>query len=256
MEERVFITNKKGLKLAGNIHYPNKDKKYPAVILLHGNTGWKDEEHIKVLAEDLAKNGFVAIRYDTSGFGESDGTLWNDYRFTNSLSDVNDVLAYTMKLPYIDSDKIGLWGHSAGGQLTVIAGAPNPVFKALCVVSGASKMRREGPIDKEVEWKKNGYITKVNKSKMGLLKIPYAYYEDRLPYDALEFLKDTHKPILVIAGLKDTTVSAKHTKEIFTHANEPKKYIEFADMDHKYLNYPEKIKEVNECVIEFFKNYL
>ena len=32
MEEKIFIKNAKGLKLASIIHYPNKNKKYPKLI--------------------------------------------------------------------------------------------------------------------------------------------------------------------------------------------------------------------------------
>lgn len=47
MEEKIFIKNSKGLKLASIIHYPDGEKQYPAIIILHGFTGYKEEAHLE-----------------------------------------------------------------------------------------------------------------------------------------------------------------------------------------------------------------
>jgi len=82
-ELRVSITNERGLRLAGVVHLPTGKGKCPAVILLHGFTGYKEEEHNIFLARDLVKRGFFVLRFDTSGSGESEGSMKDDYRMTN-----------------------------------------------------------------------------------------------------------------------------------------------------------------------------
>src|SRR5947209_4643858 len=94
MAESVQITNHRSLKLAGELHLPSSNAPRPAVILLHGFTGYKQEGHIVAMGEALAGAGIVAIRFDASGFADSEGTLEDDYRFSNYLQDAEDVLAW------------------------------------------------------------------------------------------------------------------------------------------------------------------
>jgi|GEM_PF-2852341 len=66
MITKAKVKNIKGLNLTTVVHSPNKESKYPAIILLHGFKGYKEEENIIQLATDSAENGFVAIRFDAS----------------------------------------------------------------------------------------------------------------------------------------------------------------------------------------------
>ena len=88
MEEKIFIDNSNGLKLSLIISYPDKNKQYPAILILGGFVGYKEEAHVKELAGALMQNGFAAIRFDCSGFGESDGIFEKDYLMSNYLKDI------------------------------------------------------------------------------------------------------------------------------------------------------------------------
>ena len=70
------VTFKKGkLSLAGNLHLPEnfqKTSKYAAIILVHPGGGVK-EQTVGLYAKTLAEQGFVALAYDASFQGESEG---------------------------------------------------------------------------------------------------------------------------------------------------------------------------------------
>jgi len=75
MIERKFIVSRPdNKKIVGIIAGLEPGKQKPALILLHGFTGFKEQEHVEYPAKKIARNGFVTIRFDgTNGLGESSG---------------------------------------------------------------------------------------------------------------------------------------------------------------------------------------
>ncbi len=255
MEEKVYILNPKNQKLAAVIHRPKADGKYPAVVLLHGFTGNKEEGHIKQLAVELADNGFVAIRFDASGYGESEGDTEKDYRMTNYFSDTKSVYDYLRNLPYVDPDRIGIFGHSLGGMLVVLFAAKHPAIKAVVPVSAPYHLETHYRLKGIWNgWQEKGY--REAKSNGKTVRIPWAFLEDAKRYNALVEVRKIKGPILFIVGTSDVNVLPKETQKLFEEANEPKELFVVRGMDHYYKNFEEKLVIVNEKVLKFFKKYL
>ncbi|MBI1863087.1 alpha/beta fold hydrolase [Candidatus Microgenomates bacterium] len=140
MEETVSVINNRDLKLAAIFHYPGKTIAYPAVIVLHGFTGSKEEEHIAALCRDLHKKNICAIRFDMSGLGESEGTLENDYRLSHYIDDIDAIYQELRKQYFIDSANIGIVGHSMGGKAALLYAARNPQIRSVCAISAPAQM--------------------------------------------------------------------------------------------------------------------
>ncbi|OGE09618.1 hypothetical protein A3A60_01675 [Candidatus Curtissbacteria bacterium RIFCSPLOWO2_01_FULL_42_26] len=255
MEKRVYISNKKNQKLAAVIHRPQSQGKFPAIILLHGFTGDKEEGHIKQLAVELANNNFVAIRFDASGYAESAGTTEQDYRLTNYFSDAESVYSYLINLSYVDRDRIGIFGHSVGAMLVILFAAKHSEIKASVSVSSPYHLETHYRLRGIWKgWKEKGYIEKQDNGK--IVKIPYAYLEDAKQYDALKEVFKVKNPVLFILGTEDVNVIPEETKELYEKANEPKELFIVDGMDHFYKNFPDKLAVVNKKVLEFYKKYL
>lgn len=257
MEEKVFIKNKRGLKLAGILHYPDRAKKYPAVILLHGFAGYKEEKHIKKLAEDLVKSGIIAIRFDSSGFGESEGTPENDYRISNYLNDVEKAYDFVVSLDYVDRERIGLWGHSMGGMVSIIFASKHLEIKAVCAVSAPNYVSTAlSMISVIEEWRHRGFYEKISSYDNKRIKIPFDFILDSQRYKVTNYVDKLNQPLMVLVGAKDKNVDPSDTLEIFKKAKEPKFLAEFPQVDHYYKKHPKLIAEVNKKIVEFFKKYL
>lgn len=256
MEEKVFVTNKKGLNIASVLHRPANKGKFPAVILLHGFTGYKEEMHIETLAKDLAENGFAAIRFDCSGFGQSGGTVENDFRFSNYLSDTESIYQYLISKEFVDKDRLGIWGHSMGGMLAVIFAANHPEIKAVVCLSAPTVMWGAPSIKQKIEkWRRSGWSEKVMFDGK-TVRIPYAFLEDAKNYNVLDYVSKLYVPLLVVLGTADINVLPSDTKEIFEKANEPKKILEVKGMDHYYKNVPQILERVNREVVSFYHQNL
>jgi uncharacterized protein len=257
MEEKVFIENSKGLKLASIINFPDKYKKYPAVIILHGFTGYKEEAHLKELADVLAKSGFAAIRFDCSGSGESGGTFEKDYLMSNYLEDIKSVYEYVRKLKFVDKDRISIVGHSMGGLMSIVFASINPNIKVCVAVSSPSIMITanwiKGAID---EWKRLGWFYKKISRDNSNAKIPFSFIADSNKYNAIDFAKKLHCPFLTVLGLSDSVVNPGDSRKIFRAANEPKELAEIAGIGHDYKKDSQLIRKVNERILDFLNRYL
>lgn len=110
MKNNINVKNSKGLKLSAVVEVPTFEKTYPCVLLLHGFKGYKDEATYVSLASELSKTGIASVRFDASGFADSEGTIKEDYRFGNYVDDVESVYKWIVRQDYVDVKKIGVCG--------------------------------------------------------------------------------------------------------------------------------------------------
>lgn len=251
MLEEISIKNKKGLKLAAVLGTPGKTGEHPAVILLHGFTGYKKEEHIASLGNFLTENGYVTIRFDCSGFGESEGKTWDEYRVSNYVSDIESVYDFLIKQEFVDTKRVATWGQSMGGMLSIIFASLHPEIKTVCAVSAPTMITRADALEGWLkEWKEKGYFDKWS-STYGEVKIPYEFVEDANRWSALEAIKKVKVPLLIILGKDDDTVFPEDTKELYEAGNQPKELVEIDGMGHDYKKNPAQIEVVNKLVLSF-----
>ncbi|NER15208.1 alpha/beta fold hydrolase [Leptobacterium flavescens] len=125
-EEVSFENTGAGISLAGTLSLPQQSKKHPAVILISGSGPQDRDETISghkpflVLADHLTRQGIAVLRYDDRGFGQSTG----DHSAATTedfATDVMSAVAYLKTRDDIDSNNIGLIGHSEGGIIAPLA---------------------------------------------------------------------------------------------------------------------------------------
>ncbi|KKQ98106.1 MAG: Alpha/beta superfamily hydrolase [Candidatus Woesebacteria bacterium GW2011_GWA1_39_12] len=253
MQEKVFIPNKTGLKLAAIIEKPKSKGKFPFVILLHGFKGYKEEPTYSKLANELLKIGIGSIRFDASGFGESEGDFQKEYRLTNYVSDTEAVYQWLLEQRYVDEDRMGVMGQSMGGALAIILASKFPEIKAVVSISPPDIFATRDDFGKRLnEWKEKGYI-EIDSSRMGKLKVPYEYALDAKKYDIRAYAKKVKASKMFILGLADITIDPGQTRDVFRAAAEPKELLEIKGMDHFYKNDREILDKVNKYIVEFFK---
>jgi fermentation-respiration switch protein FrsA (DUF1100 family) len=127
-----------GLKLVGNIYYPEdyqKNKTYPAIVVSGSWTTVK-EQMAGLYARELAGKGFITLAFDPRNFGESEGTP----RFYESpqlkVADIRHAVTFLETFPGVAKEKIGAFGVCAGAMYTLTAAAGDKRISA--VVTAAS----------------------------------------------------------------------------------------------------------------------
>jgi alpha-beta hydrolase superfamily lysophospholipase len=141
-EEEVAIWNT-GDKLSGTLTIPDTTKRNPLVILISGSGAQNRDEEIfdfpifKIIADHLVKNGYAVLRFDDRGIGGSTGNLANVSE-DDFVNDVKASIDLVKDRKDINSEKIGLLGHSEGGVVASLAAAKlkNIAFIVLVASTG------------------------------------------------------------------------------------------------------------------------
>ena len=79
------------------------------------------------LVHAMAKAGFVTMRVDKPGLGDSEGPACSEIDLTTELEACTAALRQLASLPNVDPERIYLFGHSMGGVLAPLLSADTPV---------------------------------------------------------------------------------------------------------------------------------
>jgi dipeptidyl aminopeptidase/acylaminoacyl peptidase len=100
----------------------------------------------------FARHGYIVLRPDYRGHGDSQGRARGAYGYADYTVDVLNALASIRQYPAADPQRIGMWGHSMGGQITLRAMVVSQDIRAGVIWAGVvgsypdllSRWRRSG----------------------------------------------------------------------------------------------------------------
>ena len=118
-QQNVSISTRTSYDAKATIMVPNgTTEAMPLVVMCHGYTGNRngDGDRFISLGGILAKNGIAAITIDFPGCGESPAPA-SDYTLTNMYEYINSAIDYMDREYDIDTDRLGILGHSMGGRV-------------------------------------------------------------------------------------------------------------------------------------------
>ncbi len=134
--------------VVGNLFLPadfDEDKRYAAVIATHPFGGVK-EQASGLYSEKLAEQGFIALAYDASHYGESGGEPRLFEAPGDRVEDIRCAVDFLSNHQHVDPERIGALGICAGGGYTVNAAQTEARIKAVATVSAfnVGDARRNG----------------------------------------------------------------------------------------------------------------
>jgi uncharacterized protein len=131
-----------GLKIYALMTVPQAPKPptgYPVIIFNHGYippTLYRTTERYVAYVDAFARSGYIVIKSDYRGHGDSQGAAESVYGSPGYTIDVLNALASARRYPDADPNRIGMWGHSMGGYITLRAMVANQGIKAGVIWSG------------------------------------------------------------------------------------------------------------------------
>ena len=95
---------------------------WPVIIFNHGYippTIYRTTERYVAYVDGFARNGYIVFRSDYRGHGFSEGKAGGAYGSPNYTIDVLNAVASVKTFEGADPERIGMWGHSMGGHITL-----------------------------------------------------------------------------------------------------------------------------------------
>lgn len=131
-----------GLKINALLTVPNgtsPEGGWPAIIFNHGYIPpnvYRTTQRYVAYQDAFARNGFVTFKSDYRGHGSSQGEAVSAYWSPADTADVLNATASVQKYKNVNRERIGMWGHSMGGNITLRAMVVNPDIKAGVIWGG------------------------------------------------------------------------------------------------------------------------
>jgi alpha-beta hydrolase superfamily lysophospholipase len=230
-----FNTSSEGVEISGVIHWPAQ-LPAPCIICSHGLFSSKASSKFVAVTEHLAANGFVAVRYDHRGCGESQGQIENT-TVSGRIQDLEAVYHHARQQPNI-SDTFALMGSSMGGYISLFMAAKYSVFSALAVWATPFEIRRPSKSRKATD----------------LPVLKNEFYNDLIHYRLGDILNNLNR-CLILHGQKDELVPVEHAHKIYQRLREPKTIDIIAGADHRFSDNHHR-RQAIERTVTFFRQYL
>lgn len=131
-----------GLKQYGLLAIPFGEKPetgWPVIIFNHGYIPpevYQTTERYVAYVDRFARIGYIVFRPDYRGHANSEGDARGAYGRPDYVIDVLNAVAALKTYPDADPDRMGMWGHSMGGYITLRAMVVDPDIKAGVIWAG------------------------------------------------------------------------------------------------------------------------
>lgn len=131
-----------GLKINALLTVPQGEapaEGWPVIIFNHGYIPpevYRTTERYIAYVDGFARNGYIVLRPDYRGHAFSDGDANGAYGTPDYTIDVLNAVASMKQYPAADPNRIGMWGHSMGGYITLRAMVTNDDIKAGVIWAG------------------------------------------------------------------------------------------------------------------------
>jgi dienelactone hydrolase len=197
-----------GLKVYGFMNTPKGNGPFPVVLVLHGYVNPRAYRtpytYTQRYADLLARAGFLVIHPDYRGHGRSEGDEEQGNLFrTGYAIDVLNLIEYAKRLPNVNPNAIGLFGHSMGGGISTRVLAVSNDVKA-SVLYGSMSADEQANVKQISEVFRGG-------ARIPEQAVPLSEYG---PISPINFLNDFKAAIEFHHGVRDNQVPVAWSRDL------------------------------------------
>lgn len=209
---------------------------WPAIVFNHGfipPQQYRTTERYVAYVDAFARAGFEVLKPDYRGHGSSQGQpVGTSYWSPEYTVDVLNALTSLKTLKSVNAARIGMWGHSMGGHITLRAMVVNPTIKAGVIwagvvapydllFTGLPRWGSESPADPRAQLLAK-YGRPENNAKAYQAISPNFFLQNLQgrPLQLHHATADTHVPYRFSQVLAAALKQAKQPHTLFTYAND------------------------------------
>jgi dienelactone hydrolase len=280
--KNILLTDRHQRPIATDIHFDENRGKRPLVIYAHGFNGFKDWGNFDLIAQMFVESGFSLVKFNFAFNGTMPNTpedftdldAFRENNYTKELDNLGAVIDWVCAADnpysrYIDSNHVGLMGHSMGGGISIIKASEDSRIKALVTWASISECKTPWgtwPQERLAAWKEEGVTYIENSRTKQQMPLGYQlvedYHRNAARLDIQKAIGSLQIPVLLIHGTADTSVPWAHGERLKSW--QPQATLLRLETDHVFgRQHPWKegelrpvTKEAVEQSIAFFTTHL
>lgn len=267
-----YVTSYKsdGLKIYALLTVPQGKKPksgWPVIIFNHGYippAEYRTTERYIAYTDAFSRNGYIVFRPDYRGHGDSEGNPEGAYYSPAYTLDVLNAVASMKKYTDADPKRMGMWGHSMGGSITLRTMVTTNDIKAGVIWAGVvasyedliKNWRRPGfspwqPSQREQAFRRPSRQALID--KYGDVDKNPQFWTSISP---IAFVSDISGPIQLHHGTADTDVPvlfSQRLDEALKKAGKPSALYVYEGDDHNISN---NLSIALQRSVEFFDKHV
>jgi len=259
-----------GLKIYALLTVPQGEKPesgWPVILFNHGYIPpdqYRTTERYVAYVDGFARNGYIVFRPDYRGHGDSEGEATGSFGPDYTV-DVLNAVASVKQYPDADPDRIGMWGHSMGGGITLRAMVVTKDIKAGVIWAGMVsdyagllewRQRRfagrptptPGPDGADRRWEHEEML-----ETFGSLEENPAFWAS---IDPTSYLSDLSGPLQIHHGTADESVPLEFSTDLYARMLELGQTVELYTYEGDNHNISNNFGTAMQHSLQFFDRYV
>ena len=256
------------LKIYALLTIPNGDAPetgWPAIIFNHGYIPpevYQTTERYVAYTDAFSRNGYVVFKPDYRGHGDSEGLPEGAYYSPAYTSDVLNAVSSIKAHPQVDKEKIGMWGHSMGGHITLRSMVITKDIKAGVIWAGvvASYKDMANNWHRSTPWQASEHERTFRRPNRQALIEEYGDFDENPEFwssiSPLAFVKDISGPIQLHHGTNDEEVPFEFSQTLNEELMAAQKSSELFLYEGDDHNLSQNLYTALDRSVQFFDLYL
>jgi putative redox protein len=202
MEQQIQFDNHLGERLVGTLHQPDRSP-VGAVVAGHCFTCSRHTGVLRHICKQLCAAGFMALRFDFSGNGQSQG-IFEQSTWSKQIIEMEAAIALAREK---GASWIGLAGHSLGAAIALLVAQRQPAVSAVCRVAGRVSATRPMHFltsSQQERLAQTGNVAFVSRGRQ--LSLNRDFFDDADRHDLLAATRTLERPMLVVHGDQDEII--------------------------------------------------
>ncbi len=247
MEEQIRFSNDENEILAGTVHLPASPSGR-GVVLAHCFTCSRHTTILRQLGQALAEAGYLALRFDFSGNGQSQGRF-EETTFDKQIREVKRAMAV---MAGRGVSWIGLAGHSMGAEVALLAASKTPAVKGVCAMAGRLSGLKPTHFLTPGQMKhlrEKGSVSFLSRGRK--LRLDHAFFSDAKQYDLAALLRSFDRPLMIVHGEADEIIPVADAHQARALNRRQAELLTLPGADHMFSRPEDRLRAV-PAIVEWF----